>query len=169
MFQVSLVPQTFEEYCSAHPEMMGIVDVVSFIGLIEDVVNPMQHLALAHRMLKQGGTIMIQVPNAISVASMVQAVFPENVFRHMSPVEHIMVFAKQSLITAVELAGFKPLALWFHGLDIYELLNNVILVNNRVQDSELYRTIHENMNELQLVFDRQELSDRIICVARVLK
>jgi len=169
VFQVSLVPQTFEEFCSAHPDMMGAVDVISFIGLIEHVVNPMEHLALAHRMLKQSGVVLIQVPNANSVATMVQAVFPENVFRHMSPVEHIMVFTQQSLITAVELAGFKPLALWFHGLDIYELLNNVILVNNRVEDSELYRTIHENMNELQLVFDRQELSDRIICVARVLK
>ena len=166
VFHVSLVPHTFEDFCGAHPEMIGAVDVISFIGLIEHVVNPMQHLALARQMLKQGGVVMIQVPSANSVASMIQAVFPDNVFRHMSPVEHIMLFTKRSLITAVELAGFEPLALWFHGLDIYELLNNLILVNDRVQDSELYRTIHDNMNELQLVFDKQKLSDRIICVAK---
>jgi len=165
VFGVSLVTQTFEEYCSTHAELMGTVDVVSFIGLLEHVVNPTELLALAWQMLKSNGVVVIQVPNAHSVSSMIQIVFPENVFRHMSPVSHIMLFTEQSLIKALELTGFGVLALWFLGLDIYELLNNLVLVNSRVQDSALYHAFNENMNELQLVFDKRELSDGIICIA----
>lgn len=165
-FGVSLLPLTFEEYSRGHPELSGTVDAVSFIGVLEHLVNPLENLALASKMLRPGGIVMIQVPNAISFGSMVQTVFPEHVFRHMIPVEHIMLFTEQSLMKALELTGFEPQAVWFHGMDIYELVINLVLLDPRVQESSLLKAFYENMNELQFVFDKRELSDRIICIAK---
>jgi SAM-dependent methyltransferase len=166
IFNVDLLRQTMEEYRDQHPELIGTVDVVSLIGVLEHVVDPVGLLRQANQMLKPGGMVMIQVPNARSMATMVQETFPQNVFRHMSPIEHIMVFTESSLNRAMANGGFEPLAYWYHGLDFYELLTNLVLVNPRVQESRLYTALLENLNELQQVIDDQELSDRIIVCAR---
>ena len=55
---------------------------------------------------------------------------------------------------------------WFHGLDFYELLTNLVLANPRVQGSRLYGAMMDNLNELQRVMDEREQSDRIIVCAR---
>jgi 2-polyprenyl-3-methyl-5-hydroxy-6-metoxy-1,4-benzoquinol methylase len=166
IFNIDLRRQTMEEYRDQHPELASTVDVVSLIGVLEHVVDPMGLLRMANQMLKLGGVVMIQVPNARSVATMAQEAFPQNVFRHMSPIEHIMVFTESSLNRAIKNGGFEPLAYWYHGLDFYELLTNLVLTNPRVQGSRLYTALMENLNELQQVIDDQELSDRIIVCAR---
>jgi 2-polyprenyl-3-methyl-5-hydroxy-6-metoxy-1,4-benzoquinol methylase len=166
IFNVDLLRQTMEEYRDQHPELVGTVDVVSLIGVLEHVVDPVGLLRQANQMLKPGGLVMIQVPNARSMATMVQETFPQNVFRHMSPIEHIMVFTESSLNRTMTNGGFQPLAYWYHGLDFYELLTNLVLANPQVQDSRLYTALMENLNDLQQVIDDQELSDRIIVCAR---
>lgn len=166
VFDIELVRKTINEYLIDHPEMIGSASVVSMIGVLEHVVSPIGLLKDAHRCLGDGGLAMIQVPNAKSLASMVQSCFPENVFRHMSPIEHIMLFTESSLSTALQLTGFEPVAYWYHGLDIYELLTNLVMVNDRVQGSMLYQTLMDSMNDLQQVIDNREQSDRIICIAR---
>lgn len=166
IFGLDLQRMTFEEYCSRHPEAAGKVDVVSCLGLLEHTFDPLGILRKTKGMLRKGGLAAIQVPNGDATTSMLQALFPENVFRHMSPCEHFMLFTKQSLLKSLAATGFEPLGMWFHGMDIYELLNHLTLINPKTQDSAFYRMIYRNMNELQYVLDRQELSDRIICVAR---
>jgi len=165
-FNVDLEKRTFEDYCRLHAAEAGTVDVVSCMGLLEHTFDPLGILWHAKTMLKKGGLVAIQVPNGDAATSMLQALFPENVFRHMSPCEHFMLFTKQSLTKACALTGFEPLGMWFHGMDIYELLNHITLLNPKTQDSAFYKMMYENMNELQYVLDRKELSDRIICVAR---
>lgn len=169
IFGLNLIQKPLEKYAKENPDLSGQVDVISFIGVIEHTVNPLELLRIAHNLLKTNGHIMLQVPNADSLTSMLQSIFPENVFRHMNPLEHIMLFSQKSLIKALKITGFEPKAIWFHGMDIYELLNNLSLLNEKVDDSPFYKTIFAHMNELQYVFDKEELSDRIICVAKVIK
>lgn len=165
-FGVSLVRETVEEYSAHNPDLAGQFDVVSMIGVLEHVVDPLGLLLQAGKLLRPAGLVMIQVPNARSLATMVQEAFPQNVFRHMSPIEHIMVFTESSLNRALEYTEFEPLAYWFHGLDFYELLTNLVLANPRVQGSRLYGAMMDNLNELQRVMDEHEQSDRIIVCAR---
>lgn len=166
VFNVDLLRKTMDEFLADNPDIAGSASMVSMIGLLEHVVAPIDLLHDANRILHPGGMVMIQVPNARSLTSMVQECFPENVFRHMSPIEHIMLFTEESLNRALDLTGFEAVAYWYHGLDIYELLTNLILSNQRVHASRLYGMILSAMNELQQVIDEREQSDRIICVAR---
>ena len=166
IFGVDLVRKTMAEYMADNAGLAGTFAVVSMIGVLEHVVDPVGLMSQAHRLLNPGGMVMIQVPNARSLATMVQEVFPQQVFRHMSPIEHIMVFSESSLNVAMDRTGFEPLAYWYHGLDFYELVTNLVLANANVQDSRLYGALMENLNELQQVIDNRELSDRIIVCAR---
>lgn len=166
VFGIDLVRRTMDEYLSDNPSIIESAAMVSMVGVLEHVVDPVALLRDANRALHSNGMVLIQVPNARSLASMVQESFPENVFRHMSPIEHIMLFTESSLNKALKLTGFEPVAYWYHGLDIYELMTNLVLANTRVQDSRLYHTLLSAMNELQQVIDDREQSDRIICIAR---
>ena len=168
VFDVDLVRKTMSEFVSDDPNLIGSFSVVSLIGVLEHVVDPVALLNDVHSVLQEGGMVLIQVPNANSLASMVQEVFPENVFRHMSPIEHIMLFTESSINYALKTTGFEPIAYWYHGLDIYELMTNLVLSNERVFDSRLYHTLLSAMNELQQVIDDREISDRIIVCANKL-
>lgn len=166
MFGVDLLPHTLQAYDGAYRDRRGTFDVVSLLALLEHVPDPLELLRCAAGLLQPAGRLMVQVPNARSVSSMVQTVFAEHVFRHMSPVSHIMLFTEQSLTRALAIAGFEPIAFWFLGLDVYELLNTLVLANPHVQGSALQATLMQHMNELQAVLDRAELGDGIICIAR---
>ncbi|EKP04868.1 methionine biosynthesis protein MetW-like protein [Leptospira kirschneri str. 2008720114] len=166
VFGIDLIQNTIEEFIQTNNDKKGKIKVVSMIGLLEHVVAPIEVLKNVNSLLIKDGIVMIQVPNANSLASLVQQVFPDNVFRHMSPIEHIMLFKERSLNKALELTGFQPISYWFHGLDIYELITNLILLNDHVNGSPLYKALIENMNQLQAVIDEVELSDRIICIAK---
>ena len=155
IFDVELRNETFEEFIADNSEMKGKVDVISFIGLLEHVTNPMEHLNLAHDFLSKDGIVVYQGPNGASLSSQIQTVFPENVFRHMSPLEHIQLFTKESMHNMAKLSGFEPVGMWFHGMDIYELLNNLVLLNQDVADSLMYQSLFANMNEIQFVLEKR--------------
>jgi 2-polyprenyl-3-methyl-5-hydroxy-6-metoxy-1,4-benzoquinol methylase len=165
-FGVDLLPCTLADYDDAHRAQRGTLDVISFLGILEHVTDPIDLLTRAARMLEPRGHLLIQVPNANSISSRIQTVFPEHVFRHMSPVSHIMLFTEHSLTRALALTGFEPVAFWFLGLDVYELLNTLVLTNSRVEGSALQSALLAHMDGLQAVFDRAELGDGIICVAK---
>lgn len=165
-FGIELLPFDFKEFCHHYENLTGQIDVISILGVLEHLIDPMTTLFQVRKMLKKGGLIAVQVPNGNSLTSMLQALYPHNVFRHMSPCEHFMLFSKQSLLKALESTGFEAKGMWFHGMDFYEWLNHMILSNEKVLNSDFYTHLYDNMNELQYVLDRQELSDRIICVAQ---
>lgn len=165
-FGVSLRAQTFDAYVKEHGGHQNTFDVVSFIAILEHVPDPVRYLSMAHELLDKRGLVVVQEPNARSLSCMIQEVFSKHVFRHMVPTEHIMLFTEQSLTTALARTGFRPLAWWYHGLDMYELLTQLMLLNPRVKGSAFYEAWLSNLNELQLVFDERELSDRLICVAQ---
>lgn len=166
VFGITLLPETLDGFVRRGGIQPGQADVVSFFAILEHVTDPMAMLRRSFELLRPGGHLVVQVPNARSLSTFVQQVFPEHVFRHMSPVSHIMVFTEPSLTTALRLAGFEIAALWFLGLDVYELLNTLVLQNPRVQGSRLQETLLTHMEALQHVLDREELSDGIIAVAR---
>lgn len=166
VFGVELVPETLEAYMRSRPEIAGRARVLSFLGVLEHGVDPLAELRRAHQLLGTGGLVLIQVPNGRSMSSLIQTVFPEHVFRHMSPASHIMLFTERSLLTALARTGYEPLAMWYLGLDVYELLNTLTALNDRVAGSGLQRLLTERFNELQAVLDAHEMSDGLICVAR---
>lgn len=159
-----LVQDAFEHYLANVPDKS--IDAISLIGFLEHTTDPLAFLKDVYRVLKKGGVIMAQVPSADSLSCEIQAVFPENVFRHMVPMDHYQLFSQKSLVQAVRKSSFKPLAIWFHGLDVYELLNNISIEKPNVVGSPFYASMLASMNDLQQTMDNAEKSDRMIIIAR---
>ena len=156
----------FEKYLEDLTELS--VDAVSLIGFLEHTIDPIAFLKNVHRILVPGGHVLSQVPSADSFASIVQSAFPENVFRHMVPMDHFQLFTKKSLELSMKKTKFRIKGYWFHGLDVYELMNHLSLMHNDQAGSgtRFSQALLKNMDALQQVFDEAKKSDRILIVAK---
>lgn len=57
----------------------------------------------------------------------------------MSPIKHFMIFYEPSLKCVLEITGSHHGVWWFHGQGIYKLLTNLVMSNDLVKDSALFR------------------------------
>jgi 2-polyprenyl-3-methyl-5-hydroxy-6-metoxy-1,4-benzoquinol methylase len=78
-------------------------DAITMMGLIEHVREPAALLSRARTLLKPGGWLFLQTPNASSVlASITRRLWPP-----LAPVEHLHLFSERAIIAALERSGFK--------------------------------------------------------------
>jgi hypothetical protein len=66
----------------------------------------------------------------------------------------------------LEIAGYRPLGIWFYGMDIYELINNLHLESYPFRGSALEARLMELVNDLQAVIDQKKSSDEFLLVAQ---
>jgi 2-polyprenyl-3-methyl-5-hydroxy-6-metoxy-1,4-benzoquinol methylase len=80
-------------------------DVISLLGVIEHVVDPIRLLLRAQELLRLGGLLLIQTPNSGSfLARAMRRLWPP-----YAPVEHIHLFSRQSLTLALHQMGFTEI------------------------------------------------------------
>jgi len=78
-------------------------DAVTMMGLIEHVQKPAALLSRARDLLKPGGWLFLQTPNASSLfASVSRSLWPP-----LAPVEHLHLFSERAIVAALERSGFK--------------------------------------------------------------
>jgi len=81
-------------------------DVITLLGVVEHVANPMKLLRKSFQLLKKGGTLMIQTPNSSSfLARTMGKSWPP-----YSPIEHIHIFSRKSLNHALKKCGFQSIS-----------------------------------------------------------
>lgn len=81
----------------------GSFDVITMMGLIEHVQQPGPLLARARALLKEGGWLFLQTPNASSlVARVARSHWPP-----LAPVEHLHLFSEPAIQHALERSGFR--------------------------------------------------------------
>lgn len=98
-------------------------DVITMWGLLEYVQEPRRFLDRARAALTADtGMVVVEVPRFDALGTAAQAANPRNVARHMDPTTHINCFSDSSLATVLVGAGFAPVAVWYFGMDAYELL-----------------------------------------------
>lgn len=66
--------------------------------------------------------LVVEVPRFDCLSTAIQKEFPATVARHLDPTSHVNCFSDASLATALYNSGFKPIAAWYFGMDIYEYL-----------------------------------------------
>jgi 2-polyprenyl-3-methyl-5-hydroxy-6-metoxy-1,4-benzoquinol methylase len=85
-------------------------DIVTMLGLIEHVVDPLELIDRAVALLSKGGIIMIQTPDSSSwPARVLKAHWPP-----YAPVEHIHLFSKESLTRLLRQRGFTTIEFHRH-------------------------------------------------------
>lgn len=78
-------------------------DIITLLGVVEHVTDPMKLLQKSQKLLKKNGYVLIQTPNSASfLANLLGKYWPP-----FAPVEHIHVFGKQSIQLALKKNGFS--------------------------------------------------------------
>ncbi len=135
-------------------------DIITFWGVIEHQLQPREMLAAAHQALSGRPALLIAaVPRWDGLSTAVQRCFPDAVIRHLDPLGHIHCFSESSLATAFERTGFAPAALWYYGMDAYELLMNL---THQLDSDRLVEVLASHLTVLQDELDRGRFCDEMI-------
>ena len=88
-------------------ETSGVSDrsiaVVTMVHAIEHVSNPLAHLRECHRVLQDGGRLVLTTPN---MAGLMSRLFKED-WMALEPPRHLWLFTPNTLQACVERAGFR--------------------------------------------------------------
>lgn len=90
---------TLEE--AAFPD--GSFDCVTMWDVLEHVPDPTLHMLEVHRVLSDGGLVVVGTPNLAHVLFRTKR---EN-WRHLKPAEHIYYFMQSSIVPLFEKTGFR--------------------------------------------------------------
>lgn len=85
-------------------------DIITLLGVIEHVTDPIHLLKRASKLLKANGLLVIQTPDSTSL-------FPRMMRKYWppyTPVEHIHIFSRQSLFIILHKLGFKSSVFKWH-------------------------------------------------------
>lgn len=160
--KLDLYPHTLDKFAKQNNIQW---DIVSLFNVIEHIPEPIAVLKTANKLLSKNGFIVIEVPNFNSVSSYVQ-MLNGYADRHLLPYSHIMMFTMDSAKFALRKTGFEPLATWVWGMDFIELIKRIRKIDKKFSNSRLEKKLSENLNEIQFVFDKNELGDAILMIAR---
>lgn len=88
-------------------ESAGLADgsaaVITMVHAIEHVPDPIAHLRHCHRMLQDGGRLVLTTPN---MAGLMSRLFQDD-WMALEPPRHLWLFTPDTLKTCVERAGFR--------------------------------------------------------------
>lgn len=143
-------------------------NVISFFGVLEHVTNPTQMIRLSNSLLEKHGIIALELPNYNSLSTYVQKLskIPD---RHLIPYAHIMLYTVKSAKYILEKNGFKPIAIWFYGMDMIEFLKHVSRQDKYFAESELSNLLIKKLNKMQLSFDEDEMGDQFLIIGKKIK
>jgi 2-polyprenyl-3-methyl-5-hydroxy-6-metoxy-1,4-benzoquinol methylase len=141
----------------------NLVNIITMWGLLEYTPNPRQFLEKARKLLQPNhGLLVVEVPRFDALGTVVQAENPQNIVRHMDPTSHLNCFSDCSLATALVETGFRPVAVWYFGMDIYELLVQIAM---RLDDSQVFDYLGDMIPALQASCDLGRQCDDLIIAA----
>ncbi len=164
IFGLELEPKTISEVLDE--KGTGSFDVVSYFGVLEHIPDPLKEISYASQLLSPGGLLILEVPNSQSFSSIIDMHFPNSVIRHMVPPEHIMLFSKKALLILAQKFNLEPEAMWFFGLDFYNLILHLSAFIPGFLDSNVCQKLLDSNNEIQNIFDAKETGDHILFIAR---
>jgi 2-polyprenyl-3-methyl-5-hydroxy-6-metoxy-1,4-benzoquinol methylase len=140
-------------------------DVVSFFGIIDLVPNPLEFLEIANGLLNKNGIVVIHVPNYNSGSTLVQKLVKEPA-RHLKPPLNFKLFDIKTVEYALKETGFTAIAAWYYGMDMIELIKYIRNMDKKFKNSEIDKFLCKNLNELQLIFDKESMGDMVTVIGK---
>lgn len=150
-------------------DLKNSFDIVSLFGVLHCVDDPLNLLKMAKSFIKPDGFIVTELSHFKSVEFDAVKTYKENpsrtAYNGATTLQH---FTENSMLKMFALSGFKPVAIWYYGTDIYEIINQLCFASPLFFESDLYQSILRSSNEIQCSFDKAERSSTILVIARLL-
>jgi 2-polyprenyl-3-methyl-5-hydroxy-6-metoxy-1,4-benzoquinol methylase len=136
-FKLNIINKSIHDF-----EPQDKFDVIMLWGVLEHLYEPLVLLKRVHKLLKENGVLLLEVPSADSVLVRYYERTQKSIDRIIQG-DHIMIFSLRSFIEITGKAGFKPIEILSNGLDISTL--NRLELNNKLSLTQV--------NELQALLD----------------
>ena len=138
-------------------------DVITFWGLLEHTPNPKDLLAAAQRIFADNPHAMIiaKLPRWHSLSGFIQNICNDTIVRHLDPMGHISCYTDASAAELYYQSGFSPVAAWYYGMDVYELM---MQISHHINQYNPLLETGEIQMELQQKLDEVKLSDGLTLV-----
>jgi len=140
-------------------------NVISLFGVLEHLTDPIHALKISHKLLDDDGIVAIEVPNFEAISSYIQG-HDGIADRHLVPYSHIMLFTENSMNYALRKTGFEPIAYWYYGMDMIELLKFISKKDENIKNSKLFSSLIDMVNKFQKTIDEEKLSDFFLVIGR---
>jgi hypothetical protein len=138
-------------------------EIITFWGLLEYLPDPHAFVSQARTCAPQSPSMLVvEVPRFESLGAAVQAEFPEGVTRLLLPSHHMNIFTDSSLASLLVRGGFRPIAAWYFGMDIFETLMQLAL---KLDEERLIAEVKSAIPALQQACDGALLCDDIVIAA----
>ena len=122
-------------------------------------------LETAYQLLKEkNGLVIAEVPRWDSLTTAILADKQNSVYRNLDPLFHINVFSDSSLATSFRKANFDIAAVWYFGMDLFELL--VQFFHKNTKNNQGIDDFKKNMPALQQQIDNGRLSDTMVLAGK---
>ncbi|MBI4647573.1 MAG: methyltransferase domain-containing protein [Bacteroidia bacterium] len=133
-------------------------NVVTFWGLLEHTPAPKKILQAAYNIVSKSpqGMIISKLPRWNSLSSAIQTLCNDSIIRHLDPMGHIMAFTDASAAELYYSCNVAPIAAWYYGMDIYELL---MQIGNKTGNYDHFINTGWLQVELQQNIDEVRFSD----------
>ena len=151
-----------------NPDLRDILidaKVVSTINVLEHLKEPKSFVCEISKNLKSGSYFLFEVPRFPSLSSFTNRCFPHLSARHIVSPDHLHIFSDNSMKILLKTANFSIISTWYFGQDIYELIGNAQCEGN-FKDHHLVEKVLSIVNDLQLIVDKNSLSDTMLVLAQ---
>ena len=159
--KIELYPNPIEQFKNENKRKWN---VISIIGVMDVIPNPLEVLKISNSLLSKNGIIALNVPNYDSVSTAVQMHLKEP-DRHLGN-DIMRAYNLKSLKFALKRTGFDPIGVWYFGMDSIELLRYIRTLSKKFANSEIDKILRSKINEIQQIFDQSHLGDQILIVGR---
>jgi 2-polyprenyl-3-methyl-5-hydroxy-6-metoxy-1,4-benzoquinol methylase len=149
------------EFRDALPQLIDDeYDLITFWGVIECVVQPLQMMADAVEiMAAKPGMIVAEVPRWDSFSTAIQQLFAQAVVRHLDPIAHVQIFTDFSFMKTFADNDLDLVAAWYFGMDAYEFTTQLA---HALGDNRVISKMAHHIAGLQMHLDGARLSDEMV-------
>ena len=142
------------------------VELITFWNVLEHVSDPRRLLRAATSLLRgRRALVVAETPRWNSLSTAIQAGFRDTVVRHLDPLAHIQFFTDSSLATAFVVSGLRPVAAWYFGMDVYELMTQLSHASGG-NGSLAIESLLRRLETLQRAVDESRGSDGLVLAGR---
>ena len=166
---VAHINMLLDEYYEFHKKSsLQNFSVVGALGYFDILPDPLKHAKIINNLLVMGGTIAVNIPINDSVSGIMSEMFPNQSLRQITPMDY-SVFSKKSIFKMLKSSGFEITAIWYHGLDFYEIITKLIQNKKNDVSYEKIDILLGLFNDFQKIIDKNEMSDLLMICGKKIK
>lgn len=159
-YSVPILQMTVQQYLN-DPSFESEWDIISAIGYYDAVDNLYEEFTIAAGLLRPGGFLFTLSPHHQSLSMALAQRYPNKPCRFICPPGSTSFFCKETYGFIADEFGFVQKAFWYCGMDVYDMINYLVVLLRIEPNSAEHTSLQANLAEFQLAIDKMQMSDYV--------